>query len=263
MPRQRAINGYSMSAPRGIVAAVALGLVIASVAADATDDSREDRWAEEILPSIVVGDPVWLGTPSRKRVLALLTVPATAPKGAVIIVHGLGVHPDFGMIGGLRSRLADAGYATLSVQMPVLAANTPRDNYGVTLPAAGERIAAAIMLLRARGFAKVAIVAHSFGATMVDAYLARPDAQPIAAWVPIGMLVDFTSPPREPVLDLRAADELREVTATAPLRALRLPADICSRQLAIDDADHYFEHRQSELTSAIANFLDRVFAGKC
>jgi hypothetical protein len=60
------------------------------------------------------------------------------PKAGVIVVHGLGVHPDFGMVGGLRTRLADAGYATLSVQMPVLPAGATRDDYAVTLPVAGS-----------------------------------------------------------------------------------------------------------------------------
>ena len=39
------------------------------------------------------------------------------------LVHGLGIHPDWGLIGALRSDLPDAGYTTLSVQMPVLAAD--------------------------------------------------------------------------------------------------------------------------------------------
>jgi DNA-binding CsgD family transcriptional regulator len=39
----------------------------------------------------------------------------------VIVVHGLGVHPDRGLINPLRSQLAEQGYATLPVQMPVLA----------------------------------------------------------------------------------------------------------------------------------------------
>ena len=49
-----------------------------------------------------------------------------------------------------------------------------RDDYSVALPAAAERIAAAIAFLRAKEIAQIAIVSHSVGATMTDAYLARP-----------------------------------------------------------------------------------------
>lgn len=249
---------------RRIVALFAAALAIAPAAAGpAIDYAREDRWAQEVVPSIVVGDAVWLATPARSRVLAILAEPAGAPKGGVVLVHGLGVHPDFGMIGGLRTDLAEAGYTTLSVQMPVLPAGASRDDYGVTLPAASDRIAAAIALLRARGIAKIAIVSHSVGAAMADAYLARAQNAAIDAWVPVGMLVDFASPPKEPVADIVADNELGEVMAAAPLRARRMPRDACSRQLTIAGADHYFGSRQKELAATIAEFLDRVFAGRC
>ena len=66
----------------------------------------------------------------------------------MIVVHGVGVHPDWGLIGGMRTGLADAGFATLSVQMPVLAATAARDDYVALFPEAGERIAAAIAFLK-------------------------------------------------------------------------------------------------------------------
>jgi len=234
-----------------------------AMAQPAIDDARETRWAQEIIPSIVVGDVVWLATPARAKVLAILTEPAGAPKGGVIVIHGLGVHPDFGMIGGVRVNLADAGFATLSVQMPVLAAGATRDDYAVTLRAAAERIGAAIAFLRAKRIDKIAIVSHSMGATMASAFLAGPGAASVDAWVPVGMLVEFAAAPKEPVLDIIAESDLPEVVAAAPLRAKRLPRDACSRALTIAGTDHYFESRQKELAAAIAAFLDRVFANAC
>ena len=234
-----------------------------AIGAPAIDEVREDRWAQEVVPTIVVGDAVWLATPSRAKVLAIMAMPAERPKGGVIVVHGLGVHPDFGMIGGLRTRLADAGYATLSVQMPVLAAGASRDDYAVALPAATQRIGAALVYLRAKGIAPVAIVAHSFGAVMADTYLARPDAAHVDAWVPIGMPADFSRDPRESVLDIMAANDLPEVVAAAPLRAKRLPRDRCSRALVIAGTDHFFGANEKELAAAVAAFLDRVAAKQC
>lgn len=227
------------------------------------DYMREGRWAQEILPSLVVGDAVHLATPSRAKVLALLTEAPPPAKGAVVIVHGLGVHPDWGLNGALRVGLADAGFTTLAVQMPVLAAGATRDDYAVTLTEAGERIEAAIAYLRGHGARHVAIVAHSYGATMTDAYLARPGALPIDAWVPIGMFGRFSAAPKEPVLDVVAERDLREVKAGAPLRKPSLRADACSRTLTMAGADHYFESASKALTEVIAAFLAQAFAGRC
>ena len=249
---------------RGICALFAALPGLAAAAGEpAIDYAREDRWAREVVPSIVVGDAVWLATPARPMVLAILTTPPAEAKGGVIILHGLGVHPDFGMIGGVRTYLADAGYVTLSVQMPVLAAGASRNDYAVALPAAAERIGTAIAFMRRKGITKIAIVSHSMGATMADAYLARTDAAKIDAWVPVGMLVDFATPPREPVQDIIAENELVEVAAAAPGRAKRLPRDACSGALTIAGTDHYFEHRQKELAGAIAAFLHRAFNKRC
>ena len=233
---------------------------LATAAAPAIDYAREERWAQEVVPAIVVGDPVYLATAARPKVLAILTVPAGAAGGGIVILHGLGLHPDWGLIGGLRSGLADAGYVTLSVQMPVLDANATRDDYAGTLPEAADRIASAVAYLRGKGIAKIAIVSHSMGASMANAYLAR---QAVDAWAPIGMTGPFAAPPKEPVFDIVAEMEIAPVRETAPARVSTLPKDACSRQLTIAGADHYFDRQQKELVLAIAAFLERAFGGRC
>jgi alpha/beta superfamily hydrolase len=255
-PAFRAMAGLARTAALSLLAG-------AATAAPAIDYDRETRWAQEIVPALVVGDAVYLATPKRSDVLAILTEPAAKAKGGVIVIHGLGVHPDWGLNGALRTRLADAGFTTLSVQMPVLAADATRGDYRVTLPEAGDRIAAAIAYLEGRGATRIALVTHSMGATMADAYLGRPDARAIDAWVPIGMLADFSAVPKVPVLDIVAADDLPEVGAAAPLRRPKLPGDRCSRAVTIAGADHYFDGGQIELAAVIAAFLERVFDGRC
>jgi alpha/beta superfamily hydrolase len=227
------------------------------------DYAREQRWAQEVAPALVVGDPVYLATPTRAKVFAILAEPAGAARGAVLIVHGLGVHPDWGINGALRTRLVDAGFITLSVQMPVLAADATRDDYSATLPEASERIAAAIRYLRDKGYRNTAIVSHSYGATMVNAYLARPDALAVDAWVPIGMFGVFDTKPKEPVLDIIAEYDAREVRADWKRRAREPPSDSCSRQLTVDGTDHFFDNRQARIAAAIGAFLERVFSGRC
>ncbi|MEO5701972.1 MAG: DUF3530 domain-containing protein [Casimicrobiaceae bacterium] len=229
-------------------------------AAPAPDQARETRWAEEILPSLMVGAPVYLATPRRAKVLALLTTAVGTEKARVILVHGLGVHPDFGMIGELRGLLADAGYTTLSVQMPVLAADAARDDYVAVLPDAAQRLDGAVAFLRARGSGKIIVVSHSMGATMADAWRARVEPA-IDGWVSVGMLVPFTTSPRVPVFDVIAEHDFPQVLDAAPARKARLPADRCSAQTTIAGADHYFGRYEQPLAAAIEAFLGRVAKG--
>lgn len=234
------------------------------VAAIVPDYAREDRIVAEIVPAIVVGDAVYLATPRRPRVLAIFAAPEAAePTAGAVIVHGLGVHADWGLVHGLRTDLSEAGIATLSVQMPVLAADAPRADYAALSPEAGERIDAGIAFLRGRGLRKIAIVAHSLGAVMASAYLASPNAAAVAAWVPIGMQQPFATASRQPVLDLIAQNDLPEVLAIAPARADTLPHDGCSRQITIAGTDHFMANRRKELAEHILRFIDAVSAGRC
>ena len=117
--------------------------------AAAQDYAREKRWADEVIPALVVGDAQWLETSAGRRFLAI-HAPAANAKGAVVVVHGIGVHPDHGMIGVLRTKLADLGWTTLSIQMPVQAADARAEAYYPALfPEAVERIVAG---LRASGY---------------------------------------------------------------------------------------------------------------
>ena len=231
----------------------------------AADYAREARLAQEIVPAIVVGDAVYLKTARQPRVLAIYTdasSPAIA-RAAVVVVHGLGLHPDWGLINGLRTGLAEAGMSTLSVQMPVLAAEAPREQYATVFPEAGERLAAALAFLRERGVQRIAIVSHSMGASMADAYLSSSSAVKLAAWVPVGMLDAFGSRPAMPLLDVIAERDFPQVLDLAPKRAATLPRDGCSKPVVIAGTDHYMENRQKELVAAIVPFLARAFAGLC
>lgn len=232
-------------------------------ASAAADYAREDRIIAEIVPAIVVGDAIYLATPRRPRVMAIFTMPQARPNGGAVIVHGLGVHADWGLINGLRTDLAEAGIATLSVQMPVLAADAPRADYAALYPEAGERIAAGIAFLNSRGIEKIAVVAHSLGAMMANEFLASSSSAAVAAWVPIGMQAEFAAAPRQPVLDVIAQNDLAEVLAVAPARALALPRDGCSRQIVIAGADHFMANRRDELARTVASFLARAFAARC
>jgi alpha/beta superfamily hydrolase len=249
---------------RAVVALAAMLALAGEVAAAVVADiARETRWANEVVPQLVVGDAVWLATPQHPRVLALYTKAPAATRNAVIVVHGLGVNPDWNLIGVLRTTLADQGFATLSVQMPVLAADAPRDDYQALFADAGERLTAAVAWLHDNGYAHVAVVSHSLGAAMVNAWLAQHDERVVDAWVPVGMFVAFASRPREPVLDVVGERDFPEVLAAAKARTAKLPGDGCSASQVIAGADHYFGDAAQRLAASIAPFVERALDGKC
>lgn len=261
MSRSRTFRPARAIAP--IVAALALSAAGSVLAQPGPDYAREQRWADEVVPQLVVGDAVWLATPSRAKVLAIHTEATGKRKGGIVLVHGLGVHPDWGPVGALRGALAERGFATLSVQMPVLAADAPREAYRDLSQLAGERIGAAVGWLQGRGEVPIAIVSHSLGAGMADAYFRRAGAAPIAAWVPLGRLIDFAAPPAQPTLDVIAERDFPEVIASAKVRAPKLPRDRCSRTVVIAGTDHYFDQATKAVAAEVDVFLSAAFAGSC
>jgi len=232
-------------------------LLAPALALAQADYAREQRWADEITPAIIVGDPIRLELKSGRKFLAIW---APNPKAAagVIVVHGLGVHPDWGLINPLRSRLAERGYATLSVQMPVLAAEAPGEQYPPLLPEAAERLRAAVAFLRGKGLKKVAIVSHSLGSRMANHFLNRAGDARVDAWVAIGLAGEFTEPAtfKAPVLDLYGEKDLPAVLENAQKRAAALRQVRGSGQVSIAGADHFFAGMEQELVLRVRQFLD-------
>ena len=234
-------------------------LLLAPLACHAqADHAREQRWADEIVPALVVGEPRYLELKSGRRFLAIY---AASPKAAagVIVVHGMGVHPDWGLIGSLRTGLAEQAYSTLAIQMPVLAADARGDRYPPLFPEAAERLAAAVAFLRGEGFAKIAVVSHSMGASMTNYYLNVTPNHGIAAWVAIGLSGAYTEPAAigVPVLDLFGERDLPAVLQGAQRRAASLRRLRGSAQLEIPGVDHFFAGQEAELTRHVRAFLDR------
>lgn len=221
------------------------------------DYAREKRWADEVTPAIIVGDPVYLTLKSGHKFLSIYA-PAAKAKAGVIVVHGLGVHPDWGLINPLRSQLAEQGYATLSVQMPVLAADVRGDKYPPLFPEAAERLVAAVAFLRSKGNAKVAIVSHSLGARMTNYFVNHAADLKLDAWVAVGISGVFTEPQtfRFPVLDLYGERDLPAVLGNTEKRASALQKVKGSAQIQVAGADHFFNGQETDLVRQVRQFLD-------
>jgi pimeloyl-ACP methyl ester carboxylesterase len=241
-----------------VVHLLALLLLAPALAFAQADYAREKRWSDEIVPAILVGDAVQLERPSGRRFLGIYAPSGPAAR-AVIVVHGLGVHPDWNLVNALRSQLADEGYATLSIQMPVLAADAKAESYAPVFPEAAERLAAAARFLRAKGHPKVAIVSHSLGSRMTDYFLEHAAEPGVDAWVSIGLLGLYTGSERVrlPVLDIYGERDFAPVRDNAAARADRLRRMRGSAQIEVPGADHFFAGREAELVRQVKLFLDQ------
>jgi dienelactone hydrolase len=235
---------------------ILLALLAPALAQAQADYAREKRWADEITPAILVGDPLYLALPSGHKFLAI-HAPRAQARAGVIVVHGPGVHPDWGLINPLRSLLAEQGYATLSVQMPVLAADARGEQYAPLFAEAVERLQAAVAFLRDKGHRKIAVVSHSAGGRMSNEFLNRGGA--IDAWVAIGLPGVYTQPEnfKVPVLDLYGENDLPAVLQNADRRADALRRVRGSAQIRVAGADHFFNGRENELVSQVRLFLDQ------
>ena len=236
------------------------GFLLVGASARAQDYERESRWAEQTLAALVVGDPVQLEQKNGHRFLTLYTR-AAHERGTIIIAHGRGWSPDYDLYGDLRTQLAEAGYSTLSIQMPVLPSTAKIGDYLPIFPDADERLALAAGWLRARGAAKIAIVSHSLGATMANHYLIHTPEPGVDAWVFLSIINGLEDMFRIkiPVLDVFGTEDWDVTRYGADERKAQIARIAGSQQVIMAGGQHFYEGKREALAALIVVFLDRVF----
>ncbi len=239
------------------------------------DLGKEQRWREQIVDTLMEGEAVDLQA-GDLTFLGIYTESSSGgdpPKGAAILVHGIGVHPDWPqVIHPLRVGLPERGWSTLSIQMPVLPNEAQSADYLPLLDGVAPRLDAAIDFLVKREAGPIVIIAHSLGATMASDYLAtHPDAA--AAYVAIGLSgggpearldnVQTIGRIKLPTLDLYGQSDLEAVVGTAPAR-IKSAVEGGNRgynQVQVPGADHFFEGRDEALLDILTQWLDQTLAG--
>jgi hypothetical protein len=230
------------------------------------DWERERLWAEEISSNIVVGNPVYLEVKGQPQFLNIYTkVPGS--KTAVIILHGMRRHPDWNLIGVLRIGLADAGYSTFSMQLPVLGLGAKFEHYVPFYPEAAARVKAGVDFLKNQeGFDRVAIVSHSIASRITNWYLWNNEGgAPVDAWASVGIVAgiyDWIDAIPCPVLDLYAEKDFQDVLWQAARRKDQMSQIKGARQVMVPGVDHFFEGHEDTLVEYVKTFLDEVLAGR-
>lgn len=242
--------------------------------AGAANLEREQRLADEIVDSILDGDPVDIEADGQAFLGIYTETDADQPKGGILILHGRGFHPDWlDVVQPLRVGLTGYGWNTLSIQMPVLDKVAKYNQYVPVFPEAIPRIESAIAYLKEAGNKKIVLIAHSCGAHMAHHWIhakGRVALGSFDAYVGIGMgATDYKQPMQEPfpldrmkmpVLDVMAGDDYPAVIRMQPLRRSMMDAagNPQSRQLTIPGANHYFSDMGDPLVEGVAAWLETL-----
>ena len=253
------------------ITALLLALLTAAalmpVAATNSDTAKESRWAEQVIDGLLDGEAAWLIEDSGHEFLSIFTRTDANPDRAVILVHGIGVHPNWpDVIYPLREGLLEHGITTLSLQMPILANDADEREYDRLFPEVPGRFEAAIDYLDDYGYKNITIVAHSMGASMATYYLSLSDANAVDSLVIIGMdegtafssNLESLAKLKVSTLDLYGSQDLEPVLDSVEQRAAAGNKQTAHAylQVRVDGANHFFQGHEEALVQQVIDWIE-------
>jgi len=246
-----------------------LFLIFTSVSAQASDLAREKRLKDQIIDGILDGEPQMLVADGHEF-LSIYTE-ADEPRGAALILHGRGYHPNWqDVVNPLRVGLAELGWNTLSIQLPVLEKEAKFYDYVPIFDEALPRIDAAIDFLEQQGNDKIILIAHSCGVHMAMHYIRKTGEARFDALVGIGMgATDYRQPMRQPfplaqmqkpILDVYGGDDYPAVQRLAGIRAQQMQdeGNVLSQQIVVPEANHYFTDMGEPLLEVVGEWMGKL-----
>lgn len=197
------------------------------------------------------------------------------PQGAVILLHHMGGHADWPqVIRPIRTQLPGSGWATLSIQMPLISPGEPLADYGKTVEQARARIDAGLDYLLSSRYRNIVLVGYSFGAALIADYLASSKRNRVKAFVGISMQTHpFLNPRLDltkqlekiaiPVLDIYGSRDFNAVKIHAKERSsvAKKAGNQYYHQRVIAGADHYFAGLEDVLIRQLRGWLARAAPG--
>jgi len=233
-------------------------LLISGLASAQTtpDYAKEARWAEQVEDGLMDGDVVWLKANSHEF-MSIYTPSESDTQKTAVIVHGLGVHPDWQqVIQPLRVALTTQGFNTLSIQMPVLDNSAHSGAYQAVFPQADQRIHSAVEYLHQQDLIADVLVAHSLGSVMSTHYLAN-NQHPFKRFVGVGMPSDnanYLLKLSLPILDLYGDQDIESVLSSVEARAQASKHNASYTQKVVG-ADHFFNDKDQVLIESVGAWL--------
>jgi predicted alpha/beta hydrolase family esterase len=247
-------------------------VVLTANAASQSDLAKEKRWEEQIVPSLMVGEAVKLKADGVEFLGLYAESSTDQSKGAVILIHGMGVHPAWpDVIEPLRMELPEHGWHTLSLQMPVLDNEAEEKDYPPLFSEVPARIQAGVDFLKSKGINNVVISGHSTGATMAFHYLATTRDPTVKTFAILscgtGIQKDARSNTLENfkkiqgvnIVDVYGSEDTKKVLSALTQRQSLAPEVHGKRyqNLKINGAGHFYREKQHELITQLSAMLDR------
>ena len=119
-----------MNSRRYLIGLIFLVLAGHGLAATKSDQAKEKRWEEQIVPSLLVGEAVKLKAADVEFLGLYADNTAKQALGGIILIHGIGAHPAWPeIIEPLRTTLPEHGWSTMSLQMPILGNEANAQDY--------------------------------------------------------------------------------------------------------------------------------------
>lgn len=229
--------------------------------------AREIRMISQIEDAVLDGEVEYLSLENKRQVFSIyMQSELDKSKGGVIILHNRGQHANWDdLIKPLRVGLAEKGWDTLSVQMPVLDKQAKYYDYVPIFPYAHERIEAAINFYKQRSIDNIILIGHGCGVHMSMSYIDKFGDDKLSAYVGIGMgATDYKQKMARPfpldkmhvpVLDVFADNDFSGVIRLAESRKflMRAAGNTHNAQLVIENSGHYYQEQ-----SAVKNLINQV-----
>lgn len=254
-----------------LIGLVFFALSSQGLAASRSDLAKEKRWEEQIVPSLLVGEAVKLKAAGVEFLALYAENDTDKALGGVILIHGMGAHPAWpAIIEPLRMALPEAGWHTLSLQMPILKNEAEFKEYLPLFDEAPGRIQAGVDYLKTKGIKRIAIIGHSMGNSMTTYYLASKKDPAVRAFIGIAFGPGHPEDPRTnsyknfstvniPTLDIYGSNDSDWITKTARKRknAAKKAGNKKFQQLRIEGANHFFSSMEDVLLQRIRGWLKK------
>jgi len=238
----------------------------------ASDELRELRYAEQIESSFATGKVSWLQVKGKKFLSLYTETEEIDSLGTVIILHPMDGHPDQSkLIKPLRTYLPEHGWATLSLQLPVLGIEAAETEYYSLFENANARIQAAIDFLLEAKIKNIVIVGYGLGGVMAVYYLKEnANKTEVKGLVTISLAVPHSNQKQAQVIDFIAGIELPfydiftdfdlpEVTSSARKRRLAAKENPAYRQVKIAAERHMLPRDQRLVIKRVYSWINRTF----
>jgi dienelactone hydrolase len=242
-------------------------------AASLSDKAKEKRWEDQIVPDLFVGEAVKLKGDGDEFLAIYTEASADKVKGGVIVLHGIGVHPAWAdVVNPLRTQLAEQGWHTISLQLPILENEAKDSDYAPLFKEVPARIQAGVDYLKSKGAKNIAIAGHSLGAAMTSYYLvASPDPAVKAFAITSGgpglpgdsrmdAIANFKNFKNVHILDLRGGDDTDRVNGAWKERGgmgNKIHGKRYESQV-VPGANHFYNGKDKELVEVVGSWLDKV-----